>query len=232
MDALPVAPSVAVPIVTAPSLNATVPVGTPVAGATGRTVAVSVTACPTVDGFGEDVRLVVVDPRTKIFPVTLKRLVWTVLRPGPPTLGPLRLKKLVPSPTIACGMAGWPMYPAGGTDAAGSHWRNGPMLVLARASVKSQAGGAARQPWLFVKLIVPAADATNVWLPKGYVAVYEAPGTRPPFTRMRRRANTISAAAPSATVRVAPPNAPSRAIPRSARKAPPPIPSIRAVARL
>src|SRR6266446_5800370 len=103
MDALPVAPSVAVPIVTAPSLNATVPVGTPVAGATGRTVAVSVTACPTVDGFGEDVRLVVVDPRTKIFPVTLKRLVWTVLTPGPPTLGPLRLKKLVPSPTNGCG---------------------------------------------------------------------------------------------------------------------------------
>src|SRR5439155_3419914 len=89
--------------------------------ATGRTVAVSVTAWPTVDGLGAAVRVVVVDARTKIFPVTLKRLVETVLKPGPPTLGPERLKKLVPSPTIACGIAGWPMYPAGGTDAAGSH---------------------------------------------------------------------------------------------------------------
>src|SRR5213593_233064 len=98
MDALPVAPSVAVPIVTAPSLNATVPVGTPVAGATGRTVAVSVTACPTVDGFGVEVRVVVVDARTKIFPVTLKRFVSTTLTPGPPTLGPARRKTLVALP--------------------------------------------------------------------------------------------------------------------------------------
>ena len=44
IDALPVAPSVAVPIVVAPSRNVTTPVGTPVAGATGTTLAVSVTA--------------------------------------------------------------------------------------------------------------------------------------------------------------------------------------------
>src|SRR5712692_3094317 len=79
----------AVPTVIPPSLNATVPVGTPVAGATGLTVAVSVTACPPAEGFGMVVRVVVVDvdARTKIFPVTLKRLVWTTLMPGPPTLG-------------------------------------------------------------------------------------------------------------------------------------------------
>src|SRR5437867_3683658 len=103
------------------SLNATVPVGTPVAGATGRTVAVSVTAWPTVDGLGVDVRAVVVDARTKIFPVTLNRLVETVLTPGPPTLGPEMLNVLLALPIIACGIAGLPIYPAGGTDAAGSH---------------------------------------------------------------------------------------------------------------
>src|SRR2546427_12344532 len=133
MDALPVAPSVAVPIVVAPSLNATVPVGTPVAGATGRTVAVSVTACPTVDGLGEDVRVVVVDARTKIFPMIVKRLVSTTLTPAPPTLGPAMRKTFVALPTIACGIAGFPMHPAGGADTAASHCRNGPTLGVARA---------------------------------------------------------------------------------------------------
>ena len=60
IDAVPVASSVAVSIVVAPSLKETEPVGTPVAGATGRTVAVSVTACPTVEGLGDAVRVVVV----------------------------------------------------------------------------------------------------------------------------------------------------------------------------
>src|SRR5262249_13811021 len=158
-------------LVTDPSLNAGVPVGTPGAGATGGTVAVSVTACPTVEGFGKAVSPVVVDPRTKSLPVMLKRLVETVLTPGPPTLRPEMLNTFVALPMIACGIAGWPIYPAGGTDAAGSHCRNGPMVVLAGARVKSQGGGAARQPVLFVILIVPAADATRVWLPKGYVKV-------------------------------------------------------------
>ena len=146
IDALPVAPSVADPIVAAPSLNATVPFGTPVAGATGRTVAVSVTACPTVDGFGEEVSVVVVEARTKIFPVTLNRLVETVLTPAPPTFSPEMLNTFVALPMIACGIAGLPIYPAGGTDAAGSHWRNGPTWVFARARVKSHAGGAAAHP--------------------------------------------------------------------------------------
>ena len=61
-------------------------------------------------------------------------------------LGIALLLVLVALPTIACGIAGWPMYPTGGTDAAGSHCRNGPMLVLATARLKAQAGGAARQP--------------------------------------------------------------------------------------
>src|SRR3989449_10834202 len=93
-DALPLT-SVTTPSEVAPSLNVTVPVGTPVAGGAGLTVALSVTACPTVEGFGVEVRLVDVAALTKIFPVTLKRLVSTVLTPGPPTLGPLRRKKLV-----------------------------------------------------------------------------------------------------------------------------------------
>jgi predicted small secreted protein len=47
--------SVTVPSTVAPSLKVTVPVGTP---APDVTVELSVTACPTVEGFGVDVRLV------------------------------------------------------------------------------------------------------------------------------------------------------------------------------
>src|SRR5439155_1013700 len=86
---LPALTGVAVASVAAPSLNVTVPSGTPVAGATGLTVALSVTAWPTVEGLGVEVRLVVVAGRTKSLPVIEKRLVWTVLTPGPPTLGPV-----------------------------------------------------------------------------------------------------------------------------------------------
>src|SRR5213592_4717589 len=60
-DALPLT-SVTVPSTVAPSLNVTVPVGTPVAGATAVTVELSVTACPAVDGLGADVRVVLVLP--------------------------------------------------------------------------------------------------------------------------------------------------------------------------
>src|SRR5438093_13047391 len=123
MDALPVAPSVAVPITVAPSLNVTVPVGTPVAGATGRTVAVSVTACPAAGALFEEARVVVVDARTKIFPVSENRLVWIVLTPGPPTSGPSRRKKLLPKglPVMGWRIAGSPMKPAGGAGAVAAH---------------------------------------------------------------------------------------------------------------
>src|SRR5207245_133293 len=53
-DALPLT-SVTTPSVVAPSRNVTVPVGTP---APDVTVELSVTACPTVEGFGVEVRLV------------------------------------------------------------------------------------------------------------------------------------------------------------------------------
>src|SRR5438876_10239948 len=53
-EALPLT-SVTVPSVAAPSLNVTVPVGTP---APDVTVELSVTVWPTVEGLGEDVRLV------------------------------------------------------------------------------------------------------------------------------------------------------------------------------
>jgi hypothetical protein len=49
-----------VPSVVVPSTNATVPVGVPVPGATGVTVAVNVTDCPSPDGFAEDTTVVVV----------------------------------------------------------------------------------------------------------------------------------------------------------------------------
>ena len=61
-EALPLT-SVTVPSELAPSLNVTVPVGTPVAGGTGLTVAVNVTAWPVVDGLGVEVRLVLVFSR-------------------------------------------------------------------------------------------------------------------------------------------------------------------------
>lgn len=48
------------PIVVAPSLNVTVPVGLPAPGATAATVAVNVTDCPKFDGFAPDATVVVV----------------------------------------------------------------------------------------------------------------------------------------------------------------------------
>lgn len=54
--------SVPGPSVVAPSLNVTVPLGTPVAGATAETVAVKVTNCPELDGFKELTRFVLVPP--------------------------------------------------------------------------------------------------------------------------------------------------------------------------
>ena len=50
-----------VPIVVAPSLNATVPVGVPTPGATTATVAVNVTDWPKADGLTLDVSAVVVE---------------------------------------------------------------------------------------------------------------------------------------------------------------------------
>src|SRR5207253_366559 len=127
---------------------------------------------------------------TNLFNVTGKRLVSTVLTPGPPTLGPLRRKKLVLKglPVMRWAIAGWPMNPAGGADVA-SHLTNGPTFVLVRRLAKLQGG--ARHPWSLVKLIVPVAVATKDWVPYGAVIVYVAPGTRPAVTRMRKRAKTI-----------------------------------------
>jgi hypothetical protein len=50
----------AVPRSMVPSLNVTLPVGVPVAGGTGATVAVSVSAWPKTEGLGEDARVIVV----------------------------------------------------------------------------------------------------------------------------------------------------------------------------
>jgi hypothetical protein len=47
----------AVPIAVVPSMKVTVPVGVPVAGATGNTVAVNVIVCATAAGFCDDVRV-------------------------------------------------------------------------------------------------------------------------------------------------------------------------------
>lgn len=55
--------SAALPIATAPSMNVTVPVGVPAAAVT---VAVKVTDWPQVDGFNEDVNVVVVPAATVV----------------------------------------------------------------------------------------------------------------------------------------------------------------------
>ena len=61
-----VVPPLSVPVsvtVVTPSVatNVTVPVGVPAPGATGATVAVKVTGCPTTDGSGDEETVVVVD---------------------------------------------------------------------------------------------------------------------------------------------------------------------------
>ena len=57
---LPV-PRVPVPIWVPPSRNVTVPVGIPVPGAAGETIAVKVTGWPKTDGFADEVTAVVVE---------------------------------------------------------------------------------------------------------------------------------------------------------------------------
>ena len=52
--------SAPVPKVVAPSLKVTVPVGVPLPGAAGATVAVKVTPCPNTDGFADEITTVVV----------------------------------------------------------------------------------------------------------------------------------------------------------------------------
>jgi len=56
--AVPAPDSGLVPIVAVPLRKVTVPVGVPAPGAVTVTVAVNVTACPTADGFGDEVTLV------------------------------------------------------------------------------------------------------------------------------------------------------------------------------
>src|SRR2546428_14049092 len=117
-------------------------------------------------------------------------LVSTTLTPGPPTLGPWMRKILVWKglPMIVWGIAGSPMKPAGGNGAeAGSHVRNGPAAMVGRTLAKSQGRGVPRgHPSSMVKLIDPAASATNDFTPNGAVTVYVAPGTRPLGTTLTR----------------------------------------------
>jgi hypothetical protein len=58
--AVPDADNGLVPIVIVPLRNVTMPVGVPAPGRVTVTVAVNVTLCPTADGFGDEVRLVLV----------------------------------------------------------------------------------------------------------------------------------------------------------------------------
>ena len=93
------------------------------------------------------------------------------------------LKTAPAAPAVmTCVTAGLPMNPAG-ASVIGFHVRNGVPGAGARTLAKLQ--GAARHPTSLVKLIVPAALATNVLVPYGVVTVYSAPGVRPAVTRTR-----------------------------------------------
>jgi len=74
-DALPFT-SVTTPREVPPSLKVTVPVGTPAAGEVADTVAVNVTVCPTFDGFGVEVRLVLVFPWFTVCVTVADVLAW------------------------------------------------------------------------------------------------------------------------------------------------------------
>ena len=66
------------PSVIVPSLKVTVPVGVPVVDE--LTVAVNVTACPTLEGFAEDIRTVLV-PAGWTISVTVTVCVWKLESP-------------------------------------------------------------------------------------------------------------------------------------------------------
>ena len=74
-DALPLT-SVTTARAVLPSLKVTVPVGTPAAGETADTVAVNVTACPTFDGFGVEIRVVLVFPWFTVWVTVADVLAW------------------------------------------------------------------------------------------------------------------------------------------------------------
>ena len=72
---------VAVPRGVAPSMNVTMPVGRPAAGATTFTVAVKVSVCPTDAGFADEVKVVVVLPLLIVSVTAFDRLEATLLSP-------------------------------------------------------------------------------------------------------------------------------------------------------
>ena len=83
--ATPLLLSVPVPSVVEPSLKVTVPPGMPPPGDAAVTVAVKVTACPTVDGLTEEVRAVAVFAllTTWLAPSTCWRCSWCCHRQRP-----------------------------------------------------------------------------------------------------------------------------------------------------
>src|SRR3989442_14247580 len=90
------------------------------------------------------------------------------LTPGPPTLGPVTRKKLLPVglPMMEWAMRPSPMNPGVASGAtAGSHVRNGPAFVVGRTLAKIQGGGTepgvGMQPWSTGKLTGPAPSAPS-----------------------------------------------------------------------
>src|SRR5262245_50949740 len=101
--ALPSAPTVAVPRVTAPSLKVTMPVGTPAPGATAATVAVNVTAWPTTAGFSDDARATDVDAGLTVTVTTAEVLA------GKAPLRRTAFSAWVPTPPPDTSTVAWPL---------------------------------------------------------------------------------------------------------------------------
>ena len=107
--AVPLLFNVAVPSWAAPSENVTVPVGVPVPGGTGLTVAVKVTDCPTTDGFADDDTAVVVAilltvwvSGAELLPTKLPSPLYVAVIVWPPTASDEVVKVAVPLPfTVA-----------------------------------------------------------------------------------------------------------------------------------
>ena len=76
--------SVPVPIGLPPSRNVTVPVGVPVPGATGETVAVKVTDWPKTEGFADEVTAVVVSALLTTCGLPVSEPVLPLKFPSPP----------------------------------------------------------------------------------------------------------------------------------------------------
>src|SRR2546425_769135 len=168
-EALPFT-SVTTPSEVAPSLNVTVPVGTPLAGATALTVELSVTVWPTVEGLGVEVRLVLEFPAFTVCVRTADVLAANVAFPlnaavseWLPTARVVTLSEALPLTSVTVPSAVAPSLNVTvpvGTPAAGVTV----VTVAANVTAWPALGGL----WVEVK-VAAAAGAWTAWVTTGEV---------------------------------------------------------------